>query len=119
MVVDNQQLREENKKLEEKIGKLTSDHSDQVERQMKEFDVAVKQAKTRVAMMATSESRRFFYATNRHTFAPTETHEIRCPSLIVDGTSDEQIEEMAKGHMLYVMCGLSTTYISSVIALHC
>ena len=83
MIVANQQAREENKKLQEKISKLTSDHIEEVERQTKEYDVAVAQAKTRVAMMATSESRAFYDPTNRPAFTPIEKHEIRYPSLIV------------------------------------
>ena len=70
MVVANQRLIDENKSLEEIISQLTNDHSEEVERQMKEYDVAVEQAKTRVAMMATSKSRKLYDAINRPTFAP-------------------------------------------------
>ena len=76
MVVASQRQTEENKKLRQKILKLTSDHSEEVERQMMEYDVAVEQAKTRVAMMATSESRKFYDATNRPAFTPVEKHVI-------------------------------------------
>ena len=68
MVVANQRLTEENKKLEEKISQLSDDLND-VEMQLKG---AAKQAETRVAMMATSKSREFFYATNRPAVTPTE-----------------------------------------------
>ena len=71
-VVANQRLTEENKKLEEKISKLTNDHSEQVERLMKEHDVAVKQAQTRVAMLTTGESCEFYDATNRPPIIPIE-----------------------------------------------
>ena len=68
MVVASQRQTEENKKLRQKILKLTSDHSEEVERQMMEYGVAVKQATTNVAMMATSKSRKFCNATNRPAF---------------------------------------------------
>ena len=72
-VVANQRLAEENKKLGERISKLTNDPSEEVERQMVEYNVAVEQAKTRVAMMATSESRKFYAATNGEFYSHRET----------------------------------------------